>query len=156
MSNQQLQSLLNSLENMKNGLNGNGAGQDGVPFALENGPGGGVQAPEPGSGNGSTPAGAPGSEHDTGTSEIGQRPVINPPVAAERTTRAPGLLGEGESLSDLAPSTDPGAPARAGRRYREVYDAMVPAARDSVRQENIPLGSRVLVERYFQNIRPPD
>ena len=160
MTNQQLQSLLNSLENMKNGLNGNGASQGGMSFTLEDDSGGGVsQAPKPGGqgGDGNTPTGgAPGSEHDTGTSEPGHRPAAGAPVPAERVARAPGLLGEGETLNDFAPSTDPAAPAHAGRRYREVYEAMAPAARDSVRQENIPLGSRVLVERYFQNIRPPD
>lgn len=158
MSNQQLQSLLNSLENMKNGLNGNGGGpgQDGMSLALENQPPpGGVLSSPPGGGNTPT-GGAPGSELDPGTSELGNRPVAAANPASERAARSPGLLGEGETLSDLAPSTDPAAPARSGRRYREVYEAMAPAARDSVRQENIPLGSRVLVERYFQNIRPPE
>lgn len=161
LSNQQLQSLLNSLENMKNGLNGNGGpGQGGMSLALGDGPGrselpAGGERGKPGEGNGPT-AGAPGSEHDPGTSELGNRPVAAAPAPPDRAARASGLLGEGEVLSDLAPSTDPAAPARAGRRYREVYEAMAPAARDSVRQENIPLGSRVLVERYFQNIRPPD
>ena len=157
LSNQQLQSLLNSLEDMKNGLNGNGGpGQGGMSLSLGDAPPpGAVQTSPPGGGN-SPAGGAPGSERDPGTSELGNRPDAGAPAPPGRVARATGMLGEGETLSDFAPSTDPAAPARAGRRYREIYDAMAPAARDSVRQENIPLGSRVLVERYFQNIRPPE
>lgn len=157
LSNQQLQSLLNSLEDMKNGLNGNnGPGRGGMSLSLQEAPPpGAVQTSPPGGGN-SPAGGAPGSERDPGTSELGNRPAAGSPAPPERVARATGMLGEGETLSDFAPSTDPAAPARAGRRYREIYDAMAPAARDSVRQENIPLGSRVLVERYFQNIRPPE
>lgn len=159
LTNRQLQALLRSLENMKNGLNGNdgNGGPGGLSLALEDGPDGGVQTSKPGgAGENGSPGGAPGGERDRGTTEIGTRRVAEAPAPAENVARAPGMLGEGETLSDFAPSNNPGAPARAGRRYRELYETMVPAARDSVRQENIPLGSRVLVERYFQNIRPPD
>ena len=40
------------------------------------------------------------------------------------------------------------------RRYRELYDAASFAAEDAVTQENIPLGARFLIRRYFQAIRP--
>ena len=45
-------------------------------------------------------------------------------------------------------------PARASRGYRNLYEAIAPAEQNSVEQENIPLGSRFFVRRYFENIRP--
>jgi hypothetical protein len=33
---------------------------------------------------------------------------------------------------------------------------MAPAAEDAVQQENIPLGSRLLIKRYFEAIRPKE
>ena len=46
--------------------------------------------------------------------------------------------------------------SRSSRRYKELYEAMAPAAQDAVVQENIPLGSRFLIKRYFESIRPPE
>ena len=65
------------------------------------------------------------------------------------------MLGEGESLQELT-AAGGGSPARAGRRYKELYDAMAPAAQETVEQENIPLGSRFYIRRYFENIRPKE
>jgi hypothetical protein len=33
---------------------------------------------------------------------------------------------------------------------------MAPAAQDAVEQENIPLGSRLYIRRYFESIRPAE
>ena len=71
-----------------------------------------------------------------------------------------GELGDSGEATDglLLPAADgPGANGtRASRRYRELYEAMEPAAQEALRQEEIPLGSRVFVGRYFKNIRPPE
>jgi hypothetical protein len=45
--------------------------------------------------------------------------------------------------------------SQAQRRYRQLYEAMAPAAQDAVLQEEIPLGSRFFIKRYFEAIRPP-
>ncbi len=66
--------------------------------------------------------------------------------------RLEGMLGNGESLQELVHS--PSGPAKASRRYRDLYEAMAPGAQNTVEQENIPLGSRNFVRRYFENIRP--
>ena len=65
-----------------------------------------------------------------------------------------GQLGEGESLSQLLPAA--GGDDKARRRYKELYEAVLPAAEEAVLQENIPLGSRYFIRRYFEAIRPED
>jgi hypothetical protein len=37
-----------------------------------------------------------------------------------------------------------------------LYDSLAPAAEDAVVQEEIPLGSRLLLRRYFEAIRPQE
>ena len=46
--------------------------------------------------------------------------------------------------------------SKSNRAYKNLYDAMAPAAQDAVLQENIPLGSRFLIKRYFEAIRPKE
>ena len=65
-----------------------------------------------------------------------------------------GRLGEGETLQQMMPTV--GDRSRSSRRYKELYEAMAPAAEDAVVQENIPLGSRFLIKRYFESIRPTE
>ncbi len=161
MSERQLQDLLNALENMKDGLQpGDGEGQ--APGSPKDGQAGGQSLAlvesftKKGSGdasNGEKASGMPGSEHDEGTNEhlLSDR-------AAETTRpegpakRLEGMLGDGASLQELVGAT--ANPARAGRGYRNLYEAIAPAEQNSVEQENIPLGSRFFVRRYFENIRP--
>jgi hypothetical protein len=49
-----------------------------------------------------------------------------------------------------------GDASKSARKFKELYEAMAPAAEDAVQQENIPLGSRFLVRRYFESIRPKE
>jgi len=100
------------------------------------------------------PSGRPGSEHDTGTSDSPLGPKNDPASEKSGEMVLKGQLGEGESLSQFLPSASDGS--RASRRYKELYQAMAPAAQDAVLQENIPLGSRVFVRRYFEAIRPKE
>jgi hypothetical protein len=44
--------------------------------------------------------------------------------------------------------------SKAARRYKELVEAAAASAEDAVEQEEIPLGSRFLVKRYFESIRP--
>ncbi len=160
MTEKQLQDLLNSLENMKDGLRPGDGEPNGPP---QEGSGEGRQSlamvesfGQKSSGNpsaGDKPAGMPGSEHDGGHPEqlYGDKPADA--AKAGEAHRVEGLLGEGETLQQLT-AAGGGGPAKAGRRYKELYDAMAPAAQETVEQENIPLGSRAYIRRYFENIRP--
>jgi tetratricopeptide (TPR) repeat protein len=158
---QAMKNLLQALQNMKFGDPQQGQTAQGNPKPGEN-PSGtmtlsfgqpptgeGMEIPLPG-----LPSGEPGSDNDTGTSDspFGGR---QSPIADEGTaSQLGGTLGEGESLSDLVPAT--GDQTKSTRRYRELYEAMAPAAEDAVLQENIPLGSRFYIRRYFESIRPKE
>ncbi len=161
MTEKQLQDLITALENMKDGLR---PGDGKSPGQSQNGQGEGQQSlamveafgQQP-SGNplpGQQPAGMPGGEHDAGHPDklYGDRSAAAKQGDAKRLE---GLLGEGESLQELT-AAGGGSPARAERRYKELYDAMAPAAQETVEQENIPLGSRFYIRRYFENIRPKE
>ncbi len=167
MSDDDLKKLLSALQQMKD--------QQGQPQE-GNGPGGKPDQPEPGEGDGqpriavqsfvqpgsdgppqpdgepSIPTGKPGTDRDTGTTEtpFGQS---SPAPGAAAPDRLTGKLGEGESLTALTPNAAPDG-SKASRRYRELYEAAAPAAEDAVNQEAIPLGSRFLIKRYFESIRP--
>lgn len=155
LTEQQLQDLLNSLENMKEGLQpggdppGDGANGPQSLAAVEAFAKGRVQ----GAPQGDQPSGMPGSERDQG---------VNPHLLADKPPAVPkadgpakrleSVLGDGATLQELVGATS--GPARASRRYRDLYEAIAPAEQNSVEQENIPLGSRHLVRQYFENIRP--
>jgi hypothetical protein len=157
MTERQLESLLSALENMKDGLQqGNGQPSPGdgngnqralamvESFGKPGQPGGGQAA-----------TGAPGSERDEGSRDnpLGS-PAPSRPALTGPASRIEGILGNGQSLEQLV-----GANAdrsKSSRPYKELYQALAPAAQDAVEQENIPLGSRPFIRRYFENIRPRD
>lgn len=156
MTDRELQSLADALENMKNGLRPGGAGKSESPEANST-----LTLVEPPSKDanasaGLLPAGHPGGEHDLGhgDSPFGKEPA--PEVKAQGpATRLSGAQGEsGESLQQFIGAASDGA--RATRAYREGFERLVPAAQNAVEQENIPLGSRAFVRRYFENIRPTE
>lgn len=158
MTEEQLQQLINALENMKQDLQpgeGQGQGKEG-----SQGPGSGslamVESFGKGDGRsnpGTLPSGAPGSEKDEGHSDkiFDEKPVASTPTSGA-AKRLQGMPGEGESQQELVNTA--GDSSKAGRAYRQLYEAAAPAAQDAVEQENIPLGSRRFVRRYFENIRP--
>jgi chemotaxis protein histidine kinase CheA len=155
MTEQMLKDLLAAIEGMKFGENKNPSGNPQAPGdgdgkitiqAFGKPDGGAPDSPS------QIPAGRPGSERDLGTTET---PFGK--TAAERRdegdeSAAKGRLGEGESLSQLLPTA--GDTSKPQRRYKELYEAMAPAAEEAVVQENIPLGSRFFIKRYFESIRP--
>ena len=158
MTQNDLQNLINALENMKAGLPDPGNGHPaGSP---KDGPTGGQSlalvesfAKNPGTAKtGDTPSGLPGTEHDAGTNDklFTDHPADAKPTGA--ATRLEGMLGDGQTLQELVGAA--GDHSRASARYRDLYNAMAPAAQDAVEQEDIPLGSRFFIGRYFDNIRP--
>ncbi|MGA7214227.1 MAG: hypothetical protein WBX20_08475 [Terrimicrobiaceae bacterium] len=146
--------FVSALRDMKSGIQG--AGQEGAQ---------GLEAAEPrepgdekstaSALDNAPPGGAPGSENDRGRGEeLSQEnePVDQPPGSEDFLA---GETGEGPSLVELfhaAGNDDP----RARRAYHSAYQAAAPAALDAVSQEQIPAGSRLLVRRYFEAIRPKE
>lgn len=106
------------------------------------------------SGDATVPTGLPGSDRDEGTTAtaFGEKGKFE--VEKGSNIQLKGRLGEGETLS--APLPSGGDASKATRRYKELYEALAPAAQDAVVQENIPLGSRFFIKRYFEAIRPRD
>ncbi len=157
-SSDEIRKMLAALQQMKQG----GSQQSG-----EGGEGDaqGMAARQPGQGNspsgegegmqgqGDSPGGRPGSELDFGTKATAMgNTAAPPPPPADLQTQIQGLLGEGQSLHTLLPSRSGDAPARTG--YRELYEAAAPAAEDALEREQIPLGARLTIRRYFESIRP--
>jgi hypothetical protein len=158
-SSQSLENLLSALQNMKYG-----EGEKGGSSKPEKGQGSGMVAMQsfadhmpgenPGRGDPSMPSGHPGSERDEGTTDspFGKdRQQAGKEAQARQLT---GRLSEGESLQQFIPSA--GDTSKSSRRYKELYNAMAPAAEDAVLQESIPLGSRFFIKRYFEAIRPKE
>ncbi|MEQ1860082.1 MAG: hypothetical protein ABMA13_09110 [Chthoniobacteraceae bacterium] len=155
-----MQELISALENMKFGDGEsqnpqNPGGQktgDGQQLTIQNFSAGNPNA-QPQPGDAQSPGGKPGSDRDLGTSvtpfgEKGSAQDKGGELALK------GQLGQGETLSMMLPGA--ADQSRAARRYKDLYDAAAAAAQDSVQQENIPLGSRFLIKRYFESIRPQE
>lgn len=156
---EQLKQLMSALENMKFGepqdspggepkASGDGKGQLTIQsFSKPN--------PDGSSPDGTQiPSGQPGSERDTGTTETPFGKTAGETANKQTDASLKGRLNEGESLSQLLPTA--GDTSKSSRRYKEIYEAMAPSAEEAVVQENIPLGSRFLIKRYFESIRPKE
>jgi hypothetical protein len=150
-NNEALQKLLAALQNMKYGAKQQAAPLPSTELGtlMQNFDRGGGKSID-----GSIPTGQPGTEDDSGTTESPFGPMQNPPEPAQMIDHAPGVLAEGESLQDLI--TAGADDSKATQRYRELYNAAKPAAEEAVLREDIPLGSRFLIKRYFESIRPQE
>jgi hypothetical protein len=155
-----MQELIAALENMRFG-EGQGNADQG---SNEQTPGGGQQIsiqtfgstnPQgaPQFGDAQQPSGRPGSERDFGTSDTPFGAAGDPQDKGGELALK-GQLGQGETLSMMLPSS--ADQSKAAQRYRELFEAIAAGAQDSVEQEDIPLGSRFLIKRYFESIRPRD
>ncbi|MGA9578233.1 MAG: hypothetical protein WBV90_11490, partial [Terrimicrobiaceae bacterium] len=101
------------------------------------------------------PSGLPGTEKDFGRGEDIARQAEPLNSAATSEDFVEGEIGDGTSLIALfraAGNDDP----QARRAYRNAYQTAAPAALDAVSREQIPAGSRLLVRRYFEAIRPKE
>lgn len=107
-----------------------------------------------GDGDPRLPSGQPGSEHDTGTTDSPFGKERNNSGKDAQAKQLAGRLGEGPTLQESL--TAAGDHSKSNRPYKELYEAMAPAAQDAVVQENIPLGSRFFIKRYFEAIRPQE
>jgi len=147
--------FLSDLSDIKNGNPGeNGETPGGNDAEADQSPPGGEKSAPAQAGN-APPGGAPGSEKDLGrgTDLAGQADPARDPQAVEDFV--PGAAGEGNSLVEIfraAGNDDP----KAAQAYRSAYQSALPAALDAVNREEIPSGSRLLVRRYFEAIRPKE
>lgn len=154
---QEMKALLAALQNMKAGEGpeqpqNQGSQGQGLATVESFGP---PDGDKPGQqGDPLKPSGKPGSENDKGTTEnpFGDDATATGKQASSQ--QLAGRLGEGETLQQFLPSA--GDASRSNRRYKELYQAMAPAAEDAVLQENIPIGSRFFIKRYFESIRPKE
>jgi hypothetical protein len=152
-----IEQLIAALQNMKFGEGqpgGSNEGQQaGDPRMVMEAFGVSGMKGDPQSSAGKVPSGQPGSEKDFGTSDdpFGTK---SEPAEKGADLALKGRLADGESLSTMLPAA--GDKSRASRRYKELYEAMAPTAEDAVQQENIPLGSRFYIKRYFESIRPTE
>lgn len=154
-SRESLNNLLAALENMKFGKGNPGPqspgseGQGGSeitqisPSTEENKSGARVDLP------GSSPK---AGERDAGTTDT---PLGKEQEHAKKGTDlalSGNQAGQGPSYSQALPgSIDV---SRSSREYKQLFDAMAPEAENAVLQEDIPLGSRLFIKRYFESIRP--
>jgi len=101
------------------------------------------------------PGGGAGSEKDLGRGAdlAGEADPGQDVRAIEEFV--PGQAGEGGSLVELF-RTAGGDDPNAAQAYRSAYRSALPAALDAVNKEEIPSGSRLLVRRYFESIRPKE
>jgi hypothetical protein len=155
---QAMQNLLSALQNMKFG---EGQGQPGGEPQPGQTPGVSIQSfakgdqgAMPGAGDPQLPSGQPGSEHDTGTTDSPLGKDRNGAGKDGQTQQLAGRQGEGESLQQSL--TSAGDHSKSNRGYKQLYEALAPAAQEAVLQENIPLGSRFFIKRYFEAIRPQE
>jgi hypothetical protein len=146
--------FVSALRDMKNGIQGAGQGGAQGLEASEPRQPGGEKSPASALDN-APPGGAPGSENDPGRG----KDLSQENEGADQTPGSEdfiaGQTGEGASLVELfhtAGNDDP----RARRAYHSAYQAAEPAALDAVSHEQIPAGSRLLVRRYFEAIRPKE
>ncbi len=158
---QELQRLAHQLAEMKAGDRSQGQNDGNQPGdGSAEGNGSGVAMVEaPNSKENATPAagdgsgGEAGSERDEGTKPTALGDTGTP--AAEEPglqSQLSGLMAQGESLQSLIATRS--GEATAQRRYQSIYEAALPAAEEALERENIPLGSRLYIKRYFESIRP--
>jgi hypothetical protein len=100
-------------------------------------------------------SGSAGSEKD-----LGEGGKIKGTAAADKTEatkhdQLEGQIGEGPSEAKLIRFTG-NQDARTTREFRQAFPGVQAAAIDAVDRENVPPGSRLMVRRYFESIRPAE
>jgi len=130
--------------------NGRG-GREGMPPG-ENPPG--KEKSTAGNADNAPPGGAAGSEKDTGRGKPieGEK---DPADADAPEDFVAGQMGDGTSLVQAFRSSG-NQNSAAARAYKSAYETAAPAELDAVNREEIAPGSRILVRRYFESIRPKE
>lgn len=108
-----------------------------------------------GEGDNKPPGASPGSEEDKGRGSDLAGEADPTQKSSGPDEFLPGASGEGASLVEIFRASGSDDP-KARQAYRSAYDSAQPAALDAVNREEIPPGSRILVRRYFEAIRPKE
>lgn len=110
--------------------------------------------PSKGNADNQPPGGAAGSDKDSGRGEdiAGHRDPT--PADGSQDQTLASIEASGASVVDTY--RDAGNDSSKAKKYRDMYHAASAAALDSINHEEIPAGSRLLVKRYFESIRPPE
>ena len=125
------------------------------PQGQPNGAPDGSEKANPSTADNVPPGGAPGSEKDLGKGHelAGEAEAAPTPTAADDSLS--GEQGEGTSVVQMLRM--PGADdPQARTQYRSAYQTAEAAALDAVNREEFPIGSRLLVRKYFEAIRPKE
>ncbi len=153
MDEESLRQLLQALQEMKERMQE--GGDPGSPQPGEGGeqPGGGegslMAMPF---GDGKDASGMPGSELDFGEGDF---PTENSDATVSTEGPASRITGRpegGEKLSQSVAAAGDSGEART--RYKEQFESATSADAESLNREEIPIGSRVYIRRYFEMIRP--
>ncbi len=145
---QMVKSMIRSLEDLKNALR-NGSlqiAETDAPLSQTQT----MQFDQTGQ-NPGDPAGKPGGG---GPADFQQKQIKDPLGAFGQAKKAQGIVGQGEYSLDVISSV--GSTGHANREYRQLLDAVAPDNEQAIEQEDIPVGSRNLVKRYFERIRPKE
>jgi hypothetical protein len=138
----------NSGRNEKDGQNNSGEGE---PSDAPNG----GEKPDAGLADNAPPGGRPGSDRDLGKgSDLGSQK--DPESGDDRPEEfVSGQMGDGASLVEMLRAAG-GDDPQARRAWKSAWQTAAPAALDAVAREEIPPGSRLMVKRYFEAIRPKE
>lgn len=146
----QIDASIARLREMKSGEQGGEGGQ--MAQAQAQGQGNSNKPGEGQQGGGEDAGGQPGSELDEGSKASPFGKEEGESAQQSLASQLQGFLGEGESLHSLTPTH--GGKDEARRSYKALYEAAAPEAEEALDRENIPIGSRIYVKRYFEAIRP--
>lgn len=115
----------------------------------------GGEKPDSGMADNAPPGGAPGSDKDLGKGrDLGDQK--DPGESGGRPEEfVAGQMGDGSSLVEMLRAAG-GDDPKAQRAWKSAWQTAAPAALDAVAREEIPPGSRLMVKRYFESIRPKE
>ena len=102
------------------------------------------------SGGGVT-AGGKKAGKGTSASQLGELTSLD---SALNLTRITGVQGEGASAVQTVASSPEGQ--QSGVSYKDAYTKYQKLSEDALTQEQIPLGYKFYVKRYFESIKPSD
>ncbi len=159
LSEAELRQMAERLEEMKRALRQPGGGAspgassgDGESLArMEAAMGAGREVASPGESGSELPGGGPGSDRDVGAGGelFGDKADVDVTGLDDRAG-----LDSGAGAAVVVGTVSVDGPGKANAEYRAAYGAAVRAAEGAVQREELPYGSRELVRRYFERIKP--
>lgn len=72
--------------------------------------------------------------------------------AQHSPAKVEGQIGEGQSFENILRGTAEASTSTV--EYRELFNNYTPEAEEAIIKENIPIGSKYYIKRYFESIRP--